>query len=49
MHKKGCIRRFLRLDEQGVFIDVRAHVGKYTIQIAKLVKRGKVIALEPHP
>jgi len=42
------IRHFLKSGD--VFIDVGAHVGKYTIPAAKLVApHGKVIALEPHP
>lgn len=33
-----------------VFIDVDAHVGKYSLQVAKVVRdEGLVIALEPHP
>jgi len=33
-----------------VFIDVGAHVGKYTLQVARIVgDKGLVIALEPHP
>jgi|GEM_PF-684377 len=33
-----------------VFIDVGAHVGKYTLQVARIVgNNGLVIALEPHP
>lgn len=33
-----------------VFIDVGAHVGKYTLQVARIVgDEGLVIALEPHP
>lgn len=33
-----------------VFIDVGAHVGKYTLQVARIVEDdGLVIAIEPHP
>lgn len=33
-----------------VFIDVGAHVGKYTLQVARILgNNGLVIALEPHP
>jgi FkbM family methyltransferase len=33
-----------------VFVDIGAHVGKYSLQIAKIVgDRGKVIAIEPDP
>jgi hypothetical protein len=42
--------RYLRLPRGGVFIDVGAHIGKYTIPAAKMVgSSGLVIALEPHP
>lgn len=34
--------------EGGVFVDVGAHAGKYTVRMAKKIKdRGEVIALEP--
>jgi len=33
-----------------VFIDVGAHVGKYALQVARIVgDEGLVLALEPHP
>jgi FkbM family methyltransferase len=33
-----------------IFLDVGAHVGKYTIQAAKIVgDKGLVISIEPHP
>lgn len=33
-----------------VFIDIGAHVGKYTLQVARIVENdGLVIAIEPHP
>jgi len=32
-----------------VFIDVGAHIGKYTILAAKIAQEGLIIALEPHP
>lgn len=39
-----------RLHLGDVFLDVGAHLGKYTIMAAKLVgPSGRVIALEPHP
>ena len=34
-------------DKESIFIDVGAHVGRYTIRLAKYYK--KVIAIEPHP
>jgi len=33
----------------GNFIDIGAHIGKYTVRIAKGLKTGKVIAIEAHP
>jgi len=40
----------LNLGEGDVFVDVGAHIGKYTVQVAKMVgENGLVIALEPHP
>lgn len=41
------IQHFMRLDK-GVFIDVGAHIGRYTVQIARELD-GLVMALEPHP
>jgi len=42
--------RYLRPTIGDVFIDVGAHVGKYTLQVAKIVEdKGLVIAIEPHP
>lgn len=32
-----------------IFIDVGAHIGKYTVLIARRVSHGLVISLEPHP
>jgi len=32
--------------EKGVFVDVGAHIGKYTIMVARKLKDGKVIAIE---
>ena len=43
------IRKFFDLKE-GVFIDVGANLGKYTILMGrKLRKKGKVISIEPEP
>lgn len=33
----------------GVFIDVGAHVGKYSIAFGKRLRRGLVVAIEPMP
>ena len=42
--------KFLKVKEGEVFLDVGAHIGKYTFQKAKEVgKNGLVIAIEPHP
>ncbi|MEM2614637.1 MAG: FkbM family methyltransferase, partial [Nitrososphaerota archaeon] len=35
--------------EKGVFVDVGAHIGKYTIMVARKLKDGKVIAIEADP
>ncbi len=41
--------KWINLNE-GVFIDVGAHVGKYSIRIAKkLNNKGQVVAIEAHP
>jgi FkbM family methyltransferase len=41
---------YLRVPKGGVFIDVGAHIGKYTIPMAKAIgDSGLVIAVEPHP
>jgi len=40
---------YLRVSKGGVFIDVGAHIGKYTIPMAKAIgDSGLVIAVEPH-
>lgn len=42
--------KYLKPAPGEVFIDVGAHVGKYSLRVAKVVKdEGLVIALEPHP
>lgn len=43
------LKRFIRSNlEKGIFIDVGAHVGLYTIIAGKLLQgKGKVIAIEP--
>jgi len=36
--------------ESGIFVDIGANIGKYTIKVARrLKKRGQVIAIEPDP
>lgn len=40
----------LKPAKNDVFIDIGAHIGKYTLPIAKIVGvQGKVIAIEPDP
>ncbi|MHA1664402.1 MAG: FkbM family methyltransferase [Candidatus Njordarchaeales archaeon] len=40
----------LKLNKGDVFVDVGAHIGKYTVPVAKIVgENGLVIAVEPHP
>ncbi|MEM4035811.1 MAG: FkbM family methyltransferase [Fervidicoccaceae archaeon] len=40
----------LRVCRGCVFVDVGAHVGKYTVPVAKIVgDEGLVVAVEPHP
>jgi FkbM family methyltransferase len=40
----------LHLRKGDVFVDVGAHIGKYTVQLAKVVgDKGLVVAIEPHP
>ena len=42
--------RHLNLERGDVFIDVGAHVGKYTLKASKVVgEGGLVVAIEPHP
>lgn len=41
---------YLKPEEGDVFLDVGAHVGKYALQVAKIVgEKGTVIAIEPMP
>lgn len=41
---------YIKLSRGDVFIDVGAHIGKYTIPAAKIVgKRGLVVAIESNP
>ena len=43
------LRKFFNIDG-GVFIDVGAHIGKYTVTVARKIRdSGKVIAIEPEP
>jgi len=38
---------YLTLPEDGVVVDVGANIGDFTIQLAKICSRGRVIAVEP--
>ena len=47
--EKG-IRTYFKGFRKGVFVDVGANVGKYTIMISnQMARNGKVISVEPHP
>jgi len=47
---ENWIRPCLNPKEGDVFIDIGAHIGRYTLEAAKAVgEKGKVIAIEPHP
>jgi len=42
--------KWLKPRKNETFVDVGAHIGKYTLQIAKIVgETGRVVAVEPHP
>jgi FkbM family methyltransferase len=52
-HAPGCsenyepeVQKHLKL-EKGIFIDVGAYIGRFSIGIANKLKEGKVIAIEP--
>jgi len=40
---------YLKIPKDGVFIDIGAHVGRYTIPIAKFLNKGIVVAVEAAP
>ncbi len=40
---------YLKIPPDGVFIDVGAHVGKYSIALGRRLRRGLVVAIEPMP
>jgi len=40
------VQKHLKL-EKGIFVDVGAHIGRFSIEIANKLKKGKVIAIEP--
>jgi len=41
--------KYIRIEENSVVIDIGAHIGLYTIPIAKIAKNGFVVAIEPNP
>lgn len=45
------LRHFFEEIEEGIFVDIGAHIGKYTVQVARQLQdgRGKVISIEAHP
>jgi len=44
------VKNILDVKKRDIFVDVGAHIGTYTIPIAKKVgENGKVISFEPHP
>jgi FkbM family methyltransferase len=45
------VRRFIlnNMPPDGVFIDVGAHIGKYSLLVAKKYPNAEVIAIEPNP
>jgi len=46
---ESWMSNYLNIDNGDVFVDVGAHIGKYTIPIAKIVgENGLVIAVEAH-
>lgn len=43
------LKKYFKLRE-GIFVDIGAHIGKFTIMMAnRLGSKGKVISIEPHP
>ncbi len=45
------LRQFFKEIEEGIFVDIGAHVGKYTVQVARQLQDGwgRVISIEAHP
>jgi FkbM family methyltransferase len=41
--------RFFKLASNSIVLDIGANAGAFTVNIAKKVKKGLVIAIEPHP
>ena len=47
--EKNIQNIFLQHKNFNVFVDVGAHIGRYSVMMAILNKNGKVIAIEPEP
>ncbi|OQX18810.1 MAG: hypothetical protein BWK75_06260 [Candidatus Altiarchaeales archaeon A3] len=46
VHKRK-LKKYLNI-KQGAFIDIGAHIGKYTVMVGRMLKdNGKVVAIEP--
>lgn len=44
------LKQYFSSFREGNFVDIGAHVGKYTVQLARQVQnRGRVLAIEAHP
>jgi len=44
------IRKYFKTFKKGIFVDIGANIGKYTIMISNQVKgTEKIISIEPHP
>lgn len=42
--------RYLTIKNKDVFVDIGAHIGKYTLHASKEVgEQGRVVSIEPHP
>ena len=46
---EGWIWDYLKPSIEDVFVDVGAHIGKYALKVADLMKKGLVVAIEPNP
>jgi hypothetical protein len=44
------LRSYFESFERGIFVDIWANIGKYTVKVAKQIgKKGRVISIEPEP
>ncbi len=47
---ESSLRKHFKSLKRGVFVDVGANIGKYTVMMSKsLGGKGKIISIEPHP